>query len=71
MLTKIVCQRTFTYDVEEVKNSIRDINNDPKMKVSDEEVLDLVSEWAYEDMRSPASRHDITFVDEYGEEIDI
>lgn len=70
MPTKIVCQRTFTYDVEEVKNSIRDINNDQTLEVSLEEVWDLVYEWAYEDMRSAPSRHDLTFVDEDGKEID-
>jgi len=70
MPTKIVCQRTFTYDVEEVKNSIRDINNDQTLEVSLEEVWDLVYEWAYEDMRSVPSRHDLTFVDEDGKEID-
>jgi len=70
-MKKIICQRTFTYDVEEVKNSIRDINNDPKLKVSDEEVWNLVYEWAYEDMRSAPSRHDITFVDEDNKEINL
>jgi hypothetical protein len=68
-MSKIICQRTFTYDVEEVKNSIRDINNDPTLEVSFEEVCNLVYEWAYEDMRSPASRHDLTFVNENNEEI--
>jgi len=63
---KIVATRTFTYDVNEVKQSIRDINNDQTLYVSDEEVWNLVSEWAYEDMRSPASRHDMTFTDEDG-----
>lgn len=66
MSRKIVVTRTFTYDVDEVKQSIRDINNDPELNVSDEEVWDLVYEWAYEDMRSPASRHDMTFTDDAG-----
>lgn len=69
-MSKIICQRTFTYDVKEVKDSIRELNNNPKMKVSDEEVWDYVRDWAYEDMRSAPSRHDLTFVNEDGEEID-
>jgi len=69
MSNKIICQRTFTYDVEEVKNSIRDINNDPTLDVSLEEVWDLVYDWAIEDMASPATHHDLTFVDEDNEEI--
>jgi hypothetical protein len=68
-MSKIICQRTFTYDVKEVKDSIRELNNNPKMKVSDEEVWELVYGWAQEDMRSAPSRHDLTFVNEDGEEI--
>lgn len=68
-MKKIVVSRTFTYDVNEIKQSIRDINNDPGLSVSDEEVFDLVNEWAHEDMRSPASRHDITWSDEDGKEL--
>lgn len=66
----IVAQRTFTYNVEEIVNSIRDINNDQTLEVSDEEIWDLVSEWVYEDMRSPMSRHDLTWVDEDGNDLD-
>jgi len=66
----IVAQRTFTYNVEEIVNSIRDLNNDPTLEVSDEDVWDLVSEWVYEDMRSPMSRHDLAWVDEDGNNLD-
>ena len=69
-MSKIICQRTFTYDVKEIKEAIRELNNKPKMKVSDEEVWDYVRDCAYEDMRSAPSRHDLTFVNEDGEEID-
>ena len=68
-MSKIICQRTFTYDIKEIKDSIRELNNNPKMKVSDEEALDLIYSWAYEDMLSAPSRHDLTFVNEDGEEI--
>lgn len=68
-MNKIICQRTFTYDVEEVKNSIRDINNDQTLEISLEEVWDLVRDWAVEDMASPATRHDLTWLDENGESL--
>lgn len=61
--------RTFTYDVVAAKESIREINNDPALEVSDDEVLEMVSEWAYEDMRSAPSRHELIFQDENGEEL--
>ena len=66
---KIVVTRTFTYDVQEVMNSIRDVHNDQKMKLTLDDVWDLVSEWAHEDMRSPASRHDLVWLDENGNQI--
>ena len=65
----IKATRTFTYDVQEIVQSIRDINNDPELRVSDDEIWGLVSEWAYEDMRSPASRHELIWTDEEGNEI--
>ena len=66
---KLVVTRTFSYNVQEVMNSIRDINNDKDMKVTLDDVWELVSEWAYEDMRTPASRHDMVWKDEKGNEI--
>lgn len=65
----ITATRTFTYDVQQIIESIREINNDPELQVSDNEIWGLVSEWAYEDMRSPASRHELIWTDEEGNEI--
>ena len=65
----IKATRTFTYDVQEIVQSIRDINNDPELRVSDDEIWGLVSEWSYVDMRSPASRHELIWTDEEGNEI--
>jgi hypothetical protein len=62
----IVVTRSFTYDVEDIKSSIRELNNDPELEVRDEEVWDLVHEWAYEDMSSKPTRHDMSFTDEDG-----
>lgn len=69
MAKYVVAHRTFTYDVEEVRQSIKDINNDQDLNVTDTEVYDLINEWVYEDMRSPASRHDLRLTDEDGNEL--
>jgi hypothetical protein len=68
-MEKINVIRTFTYDVESVKESIREINNDPGLEVSDDEVMEMVAEWAYEDMRSAPSRHELIFQDEDGNDV--
>ena len=68
-MEKINVIRTFTYDVAATKESIREIHNDPELEVSDDEVLEMVSEWAYEDMRSAPSRHELIFQDEDGNEV--
>lgn len=65
----IKATRTFTYDVQQIVESIRDINNDPELQVSDNEIWGLVCEWAHEDMRSPANRHELIWTDEEGNEI--
>lgn len=70
MAKYVVAHRTFTYNVEEVRNSIREINNDPNLVVNDDEIYSLINEWVYEDMRSPASRHDVRLTDEDGNELD-
>ena len=63
----ITVQRTFTYDVEEVKATWAEMNDGEAP--TDDEIFEMVKEWAYEDMRSPASRHDTTWVDENGNEL--
>lgn len=65
---KIVVQRTFTYDVEEIKSEWAKMNDGEEP--DDEDVWDMVQERAYEDMASPASRHDMTFTDEYGDPLE-
>lgn len=67
MSRKIVVTRTFTYDVDRVIEDWASMNDG--IRPTEEEALELVEEWAYEDMRSPASRHDIVFTDESGEPV--
>jgi hypothetical protein len=32
-------------------------------------IMDYITEWVEEDMRAPISRHDITYLDENGQEL--
>jgi hypothetical protein len=66
---KVTAVRSFTYDTEQVKDTIREMNNDPNMVINDDEVMDYIDGFIQEDMRSPLSRHDVTVVDEDGNEI--
>ena len=69
MAKRINVVRTFTYDVDNIVDSIRELNNDPSLDVSFDEVMELVNTWAREDHTSPVSRHDLVFMDENGEEL--
>lgn len=68
-MMRVTVTRSFTYDVEEIKNSIRQINNDPEQEVTDDEVLELIESWVQEDMRSPISRHELVYTDDEGQEL--
>ena len=65
----IIATREIRYSVDEIKQSIRDIDNDPTMQVSDDMVWDLIDGWVQEDMRAEFSRHDIRWTDEDGLEL--
>lgn len=54
--TQVVYTRTFTYHPAEAAQSWVDMN---QTELTAEEVLQMIDEWAQEDMRSPASRHDM------------
>jgi hypothetical protein len=54
--TEVVYTRTFTYHPAEAAQSWVDMN---QTELTVEEVLQMIDEWAQEDMRSPASRHDM------------
>lgn len=66
---KITATRSFTYDTEKIKDTIRELNNDPNMEVSDDEAMDYINGYIEEDMRSPLCRHDVIVVDEDGNDI--
>jgi hypothetical protein len=64
---RITVTRSFTYDIEDIRLSYRETSGDT---LTDDEVLDLINEWALEDHTSPISRHDLVMVDsDTGEEL--
>jgi hypothetical protein len=69
MVKRIRVTRSFSYDVSEIVDSIKELNNDPSLEVNFDEVMQLVNTWAMEDFTSPISRHDLVFMDENGEEL--
>lgn len=67
----VVAKRAFTYGIDEIIESLSEINGIPKDEVRIADVLGMIDEWAYEDLRSPVSRHDLslTYLDAEGNEI--
>jgi hypothetical protein len=67
----VVAKRAFTYGIDEIIESLSETLGVPKDKVRIEDVLGMIDEWAYEDLRSPISRHDLslTYLDADGNEI--
>lgn len=58
--------RTLSYDVESVIKDLGEMEVDP---IDLETVINYIAEWVEEDMRAPISRHDITYLDENGQEL--
>ena len=60
---RVNAMRVVTYVPEEVKDSL--ISLYPNTEISDQEVLDVIAEWAYEDF----GNSDFILQDENGEEL--
>lgn len=58
--------RTITYDVPAVIKDLEEMNVDP---IDLDTIMNYITEWVEEDMRAPISRHDITYLDENGQEL--
>lgn len=58
--TRLTAMRSFTYNIEEIRDSWKDINGE---EPSDDDILELVAEYYAEDLASPLSRTEITLVD--------
>ena len=70
MLPKTIrTTRTFTYDVEDIAKSLIEYDVDMTLEdVTLEMVLDVVIDWAYDDLRSPIE-DDPQLFDENGNEL--
>ena len=58
--------RSITYDVPAVIKDLEEMDVDP---IDLDTIMDYITEWVEEDMRAPISRHDITYLDENGQEL--
>lgn len=58
--------RTISYDVSAVVKDLEEMEVDP---IDFDTVIKYITEWVEEDMRAPISRHDITYLDENGQEL--
>lgn len=63
----IVVMRTFTYDVEKIKTEWAE--NHDGAEPTDDDIFEMVEEWASEDMRQPLTRHSVVWMDDEGNEI--
>lgn len=60
---RVNAMRVVTYDPQEVKDSLIEMN--PDVEISDQDVLDMIEEWAYEDFGTT----DFILQDQDGEEL--
>jgi hypothetical protein len=65
MSKKVKVTRTIVYDYDEMVEKIRDVRDKPDGDISEDEVMDLIEEWVYEDFQSPVSLNllNMEFVD--------
>jgi hypothetical protein len=62
---KVKVTRTIVYDYDEIVQSIRDVRGKPDADISEDEVMDLIDAWVYEDFQSPVTLNllNMEFVD--------
>ena len=58
--------RSITYDVPALIKDLEEMDVDP---IDLDTIMHYITEWVEEDMRAPISRHDITYLDENGQEL--
>ncbi len=66
MPERINVVRSITYDVPAVIKDLKEMDVDP---IDIDTVIHYITEWVEEDMRAPISRHDLTYLDENGQEL--
>lgn len=66
MPSRLTATRSFTYNVDEMLDSFYEFCGEYPTQ---DEALDMISEWYNEDLRSPLSRQEVTLIDpETGDE---
>lgn len=65
MSKKVKVTRTIVYDYDEIVQSIKDVRGKPDADISEDEVIDLIDAWVYEDFQSPVTLNllNMEFVD--------
>ena len=59
--------RTVSYDIAALRSEVM---KDLGIELSTpDDVIDYISDWVYEDMTAPPSRHDLVYQDENGNEL--
>ena len=66
---KINVIRSITYDVQTVIKDLEDLGVEKEWATNLDTIIHYITEWVEEDMRAPLSRHDLTYLDEYGQEL--
>ena len=57
---------SITYDVSSVVDSMKEMGEED---INLESVMEYIEDCVSEDMLAPLSRHDLTYLDEYGQEL--
>jgi len=66
MPEKINVIRSITYDVPSIVDSLKEMGEED---INIDNVIEYIKDWVEEEMASPISRHDITYLDENGVEL--
>jgi hypothetical protein len=61
--------RSITYDVQSVIKDLEELGVETEWATNLDTIMHYIAEWVEEDMRAPISRHDITYLDENGQEL--
>ena len=64
---KINVIRSITYDVSSIVDSLKEVMGEEDINL--ESVMEYIQDWVSEEMSAPLSRHDLTYLDEYGQEL--
>ena len=64
---KINVIRSITYDVSSIVDSLKEVMGEEDINI--DSVMEYIEDWVSEEMTAPLSRHELTYLDEYGQEL--